>query len=263
MDLLDSLSCEERQKIFSKEIKILEKIHLELASNKEDKFNSHEEKAWAALQKVILLYRKITGYNCGWVAEEVIKHCSNAGRGIKYDSETRLFNSVIIDQISKRGCSPRQAAILLAKIINDKSVAIETTQKELTETYKEYRASEIYQRYQKITDIAWVISKMLNFDLSKEHTSREVAFSDALKAHRAFWQEVIDLMKEYHPIIAKYDGDYPKVFGCVIEWINENYENPLEYFFKHSSHKTVALSHRRYCLATYIETINHFQGIKE
>ena len=263
VDLFYSLPFEERQKIFSKEVKTLEKLHSELENEKESKFHPHEAKAWSSLQKIIVFYRKMTGYNCGWVAEEVIKHCSNAGREKKYNPETRLSNSIIIDHICKRGCSPRQATILLAKIIDDVNVSQETMQKELTDTYREYRDSEIYQDYQKITDISWVISNMLNFDLSKEYTSKEAAFSEAIISYKAFWQEIIDLMKQYHPIIAKHDKDYPKIFGCVIEWLNENYKNPLEYFYKPISHKNIPLSQRRYFLTTYLEAINYFQDIKE
>lgn len=263
MNLNYSLSLEERQKGFLEEIKKLEKLRVELENEKESKFNTHEEKAWSALQQVILLCRKITGYNCGWVAEVAIEHCSKAGRETKYNSETRLFNSIMIDHISKRGCSPRQASILLAKIINDVNVTEGSVQKELTDTYREYRDSEIYREYQNITDISWVISNMLNFDLSKEFTSKEAAFSEATAAYKAFWQEIIDLMKEYHPIIAQYDGEYPKIFGCVISWLNENYENPLDYFCKHPSHATVSLSERKYCLTTYIQAIDFFQSKKE
>lgn len=261
MDELYSLSLDERKKIFSKEINELEKLYSEL-KNEGNRFNPHEEKAWSSLQKIIIFFRKMTGYNCGWVAEEVIEHCSNAGRGTKYTPDDRLFNSIIIDQISKRGCSPRQAIILLAKMMNDKNVSPESTQKELTDTYREYKENKINQNYQEITDIGWVIADMLNFDLSKEYTSNEAAFSEALEAHKTFWQDVINIMKEYHPIIAKHDNGYPQFFGCVIEWLAENYKNPIEYFYKHSTHQTVPFIERRNYLAAYIDAISFFQDKK-
>jgi hypothetical protein len=257
--LLESSSLDERKEHFSAEIEKLEKLRNDLLNKQEDRFYSHEQKAMSALHDVLFFYRKVTGYNCGWIAEEVIKHCSNAGRSVKYDTDTRLFNSILIDQLMKRGSSQRQAAILVAKIRNDTSISIESAQKELMDTFREYEKSDIRLNYQEITEIPFFIVEMLKFDLSKEYSSEEKAFSEALSAYQKFWQDIVDLMKEYHPIIAQNDRHYPEIFGCVIEWLNENYENPREYFYKPASHKSIPLAQRRYCLSTYLGAVAFFK----
>ena len=258
IDIIHSLPLGERQEIFAKEISELKELKSAL-ENTENIFSPHEEKAWIALQKIIIFFRRATGYNCGWVAEEALKHCSNAGRKIKHTSDKRLSNCIIIYHISKRGCSVRQAVILLAKMINDKNVSPESTQKELTDSYREYRKKDLFRRYEEIHHIGWVIADMLNFDLSQEYSSHEKSFIKAREAHKAFWQDVINLMNKYHPIIAKYDKDYPEIFGCVIEWLNQSYDNPIEYFYKPPSHQTIALRQRKKYLSIYIEAINFFQ----
>lgn len=260
-DIIKSLSPEEKQKIFSEEIDRLEKIYISLQEKTDDRFNSHEEKSRAAMQTVISLCRKITGYNCGWVPEEFIKHCSNSGRDKKYDSDTRLFNSIFIDQMIIHGSSQTQAAILLAKLTGDLAVS-EGFQKEIRESYAHFCKSDIYDDHQDILNIGWAIGNMLKFDLSMPPTSKEAAFSTALKAFKDFWQNVIDQMKASRPVIEKMDAGYPAIFGCVIEWLDADYENPLDYFYIHPTHQTVPLHDRQYRLSTYIESMNTFKNLK-
>ena len=90
-------------------------------------------------------------------------------------------------------------------MINDKNVSPESMQKELTDSYREYRKKDLLGRYEEIHDIGWVIADMLNFDLSQDYSSHEKSFIKAREAHKAFWQDVINIMNKYHPIIAKYD----------------------------------------------------------
>jgi|GEM_PF-5821074 len=253
----DFLEPDERQKLFAAEIEHLEKIRQEL-EGEESRFEPHDFKAEKAMREIAFFFRRMTGYNCGWVPEEYLKHCSKAGRHKKYHPEDRLFHSQFIELLVKRGSSARQAVFLLTDMIDDKTVVPESLQKEFQDSYREYKALENREDFEDITEAASVLGDMLALKLPPLKQTK-TPYDDALKALRELCAKTIGLMKEYHPVIARKDTAYPDLFGCALEWVKADYEDPLDYFFRHPTHETINWADRRYRLAQYLYAIQFFR----
>jgi len=260
-ELIYSASLEEKEELFEETISQL-KEYEERFKKPDNRFNSYEDVSFFAMDHLRVFVRRMIGYNVGWIPDKFEEHCSNnAGRKIKYDRDTRETNSVFIYLISQRGASETQAMKLLMRLRGDR-VMTSGHLKELRDSYKDFKKIGIGCNPEKIIfNFSSVISDFLSFTICNLE-SEEKASKNAVIAFISLWQEIINLMKEYHPIIAKHDKNYPKIFGSAIDWVNEEYDNPLDYFYTHETHKNVSLYKRKQFLREYLNTISFFMDKK-
>ena len=130
--------------------------------------------------------------------------------------------------------------------------------RELQDSYRDFkRLGRPTDKDTAIFGNAHVISNFLEFEISNL-SGDEKASERAVQALREFFKELIDLMKANHKLIASKDASYPQIFGPVIEWLNADFDDPLDYFFSHESHKSTSLWDRRQGLNEYINTVHFY-----
>jgi len=264
--LILSASIEEKEELFKGFISSLKETR-ERFKEPDNRFDTYDSAAYLAMDKLRIFTRKLIGYNMGWVPEKFLQHCNNnAGRNTKYNGDTRLINCIFISLLVQRGASETQAMKLLTRLRGDK-VMTSGHLRELQDTYRDFKAVTEKEALEGegennlILDQSWAVACFLSFSISNLE-GEEKASQKAVAAFTALWQEIIDLMKEYHPIIAKRDGSYPDIFGCTIDWVNAEYNNPLDYFYTHESHKNISIHERKSYLREYLNTIGFFMSEK-
>lgn len=256
-ELVNSASHEERSELFKTEIQNFETLKAEL-EEPDNRFNPLVTRAYYAMDLLEGFARRLTGYNPGWIPYKFLEHCcQNSGRPTKYNTDLRELNCFFIDQMVKRGASETQAMKLLMRLRGDGAMSSGHL-RELRDTYGDYK--KIYKKSDHEFPFLFqshLIARFLEFSISNLEGD-EIAAQKAVDAFRSFFQEVIDLMKFSHEVIAKHDRSYPDIFGCVIDWIKAEYEDPLDYFYGHETHQTVPIAQRRRALTEYLNTVQYF-----
>lgn len=252
--LINNASHEEKKELFKKYIQKLEK-HRERFDTPNNRFNPYATHARRAMYTLDLFFVKTTGYSASWVPDEFLNHCTtNIGRPTKYSSDTRGDNCFFITQMVHRGSSETQAMKLLMRLRGDKAMTPGHL-RELQDTYRDYKKVEgLQQSDLSILDNAPMASEFLEFDISNLG-SDEIASHKAVAAFRSFFQELIDLIKNSHRTISTKKKSHPKSYACIIDWINAEYEDPLDYFYAHKHHRSVAIWKRKQYLLNYINSM--------
>lgn len=256
-EMICAASREEKRALFHDHISEL-KAHEARFEAPENRFDSYSSHAYSAMYKQEVFFRRLTGYNASWVSDQFSIHCSgNVGRPTKYGDNTREVNCFFITQVVHRGSSETQAMKLLMRMRGDEAMSSGHL-RELQDTYRDYKKIEHLQE----VDLSLIgnslkVSQLLELSVSNLESS-EIASQKAVEALRSLFQELIDLMKSSHGAIASGDHSYPKIYGCVIDWIKSEYEDPLDYFYRHESHRTVPSPTRKRALMEYINTIPVF-----
>ena len=252
--LIDDSTDEEKAELFSWPIASLAE-HDERLSLPDNRFDSHESHAYAAMDELCFFVRRLTGYNTGWIPEAFIEHCSDkTGRRPKYDLDTRQVNCVFIALMCDRGASETQAMKLLLRLRGDYAMT-QGQMRELQDTYRDFKKlGRPDSEDLTILKNAFTIGNFLKFDISNLKGD-EKASEKAVQAFRDFWDEVITLMKANLQLVSLRDKSYPEVFGPVLDWINAEYDDPLDYFYTHETHTTVPIHARRRGLVEYINSV--------
>lgn len=256
---LMSLSLEERAEFFKDQISQLEEIE-ESFDLPESRFYSTQSRAFSAMDGLRIFIRRLTGYNPGGLLDYIAQYGGDkAGRNAKYTRDLRSENSIFIKLLVDRGSSETQAMKLLMRLRGDKAMT-EGHLKELRETYREFKTIDIStHREDDITDNAHTISSFLEFNIDGAFESDEKAAEKAEKAFKKLWQEILDSMREYHHMLKSYDREYPGLFGHTIELLKLDYDNPLDYFYKHPPHKDIPIFTKKSCLREYLNSIGYFK----
>lgn len=253
-------SKKEMARICKEHIEAFEELEKQF-DEPENRFNSYQSSAFEAMDRIRIFMRQLTGYNVGPLLEHIAEHAyTKAGRTPKYDQDTRELNCRLISMLLARGCSEGQAFKLLARLNGDKAMS-SGFQKELRDTFKDYQTADIYKGSwgDDIVDNAWAISKFLDFDTNGTLLGDDDASQKASNAFTHIWQDVIDLMKKYKPILAEYDNAYPDIFAAWVDVVDEDHENPLDYFYDGKKLSPEASYQRKRGLMEYINAIGFFK----
>ena len=259
-ELIWNATTEEKQELFSDTFGRFEKYKA-ILEQPENRMEPHSSVVFQAENRLYISLERLTGYKLGWISDEMLAHNKFSGRSTKYTYDQRVANCYFIEQMVVRGSSARQAMMLLARLQGDISMS-EGLQRELRETYKEYlelkdNTAEDGPHFEE----DYYIAEFLAFSI--EHLNGpEKASAKAVDAFRSFWQEVINAIKDTHPTAAQHDGSYPKIFGNLITWISQDYEDPLDYFYTHPSHKTDPLHDRIRWLRTYLNSLDYYRDFQ-
>lgn len=257
ISFIDQASNEEKAELYNWLISPLTEHNNRLALPN-NRFDSHEVHAYEAMDTLCFFVRRLTGYNTGWIPEAFIKHCSEkGGRPPKYGPDSRERNCIFISLMCARGASETQAMKLLMRLTGDPAMS-QGQLRELQDTYRDFKKLDRPDdRDLSIFDNTISIGFFLEFDVSNLGSDEKTS-ENAVQAFRAFWQEIIVLMKANHELIASKDSAYPKVFGPVIDWLSANYDDPLDYFYSHDTDEDFSFLERRRGLTEYLNTVNHF-----
>jgi len=253
-ELINHASHEEKEELFSGLINSF-KEHDARLREPDNRFDSHESHAYRAMDRLRIFVCRLIGYNMGWVPEKFLEHCAyNSGRPTKYDNDTREVNCYFISQMVKRGASETQAMKLLMRLRGD-SAMTSGHLRELQDTFRDYKAiGGRWEHDRPMMESAYLFIDFLKFSIS-DLEGDEKASQKAVDAFRLFMQELIDLMKSNFDLVAARGKGYPDDYGCVLDWIKEDYEDPLDYFYTHDSHKTVTIWDRKRGLIEYVNAI--------
>jgi len=259
---INKASQDEKRFLFGGYIASMEKSYESLQAT-ENTFRPHLHIVHSASRRAFSLLRNLTGYSAGWIEEELAKHsATKPGRNKRYNLDQKLENSVFISLLVQRGASKTQAMKLLMRLRGDFALA-DSHLNELRSTYKEFEADQGGSyRSDDMSENAWAIAEFLKFDITKVDDGKEIAAKEAVEAFRSLWQEIIDIMKEYHPIIRTIDSARSEDYGCVIDWVEAAYEDPLDYFYGHPSHGEVPFEERRFKFLQYLNDITHCSEIR-
>ena len=252
--LINSASHEEREELFKRDFQKLDE-HKARFDEPENRFNPYSHHAYRPMRHLETFFQRLTGYRASWIPDKFLEHCSdNAGRRAKYSRDTRETNCVFIALMVDRGSSETQAMKLLMRLRGDAAMTSGQL-RELQDSYRDFKkVGRPTEEDLSIEHNAFHIADFLEFSIINLN-GEEKASLKAVEAFRALFQELIDLMKSNHETIAKRDQSYPEIFGCVIEWVNSKYEDPLDYFYTHDTHHTVSFHQRSRALNEYINTI--------
>lgn len=261
LELIETASREEKNELFKGHLREL-KAHEARFETPDNRFDSYSSHAYRAMYTQEIFFRRLTGYNASWVSDQFSMHCSdNVGRPNKYGEDTREVNCFFITQMVHRGASETQAMKLLMRMRGDEAMTSGHL-RELQDTYRDYKKIEHLRDFDiSLLDNSYKIAHLLDFSVSNLEGD-EAASHRAIAALRSLFQELIDLMKSSHDAIASGDGSYPEIYGCLIDWIISEYEDPLDYFYNHESHRTVPSPKRKRALREYINTIPVFSDRK-
>ncbi len=256
-ELILNASKDEKSKLFEAYVEALEN-HKERLGETENRLDPHSYRAYRAMDVVERFFRHVTGYNASWVSDKFLEHCSQrSARRRKYDFDTRSVNCFFIAQMVSRGSSETQAMKLLMRLRGD-SAMTQGHLRELRDTYGDFKKlGRPTEDDLLVLDNAVNVARFLEFDISNLN-SDEKASEKAVTAFRDFYQELIDLMKSHHALVASRDSSYPEIFGPVIRWLEANYDDPLDYFYRHETHSSVPFEVRRRCLLEYLNTVSAF-----
>jgi len=251
----------EKRFLFDGYIASMEEAYKKLQAT-ENPFRPHQHIIRGAASRTFNLLRSLTGHSVGWIGEELSKHSAiKPGRNKRYGLDEKIENSIFICLIVERGASETQAMKLLMRLRGDFAMAASHLN-ELRSTHKEFKADrgDSYSS-DDILENPWAIARYLKFNITHLN-GEEIAAKKAVEAFRSLWQEIIGMMKEYHPIIRESDSAYPEYFGCVIDWVEATYEDPLDYFYSHPSHGEIPFEERRFKFLQYLNEITHYSEIR-
>ena len=259
-EMIEKSSPEEKEELFKYYYQKFEALKSRLDSPN-NRLEPHWIHASSAIDSLDIFFTRLTGYSASWIPDYYLKYYpQNTGRPEKYSRDTRADNCFFITHMVERGASETQAMKLLMRLRGDKAMSSGHL-RELQDTYRDYKKIEgLREGDLSILRNGHAIVEFLRFSISNLEGD-EVASQKAVAAFRSFLQELIDLMKSSHRAIAKYDRSYPEIFGCVIDWINSEYVDPLDYFYTHESHESVPLWNRRRGLMEYINTIGAYKDM--
>jgi len=257
LSLIRSATKEEASELFKNRIAAFETHRLRL-EEPDNRFDTHSRHAYMAVDEMETFVRQMTGYNAGWTIDAFTKHFSeHIGRNAKYNTDIRITNCYFITQMVHRGASETQAMKLLMRLRGDGAMSSGHL-RELRDTYSDYKKIDCMMEGDlSMFSNVYSITEFLEFSISNLE-GNELASQKAVDAFRSFFQELIDLMKSNHSLVASKDTGYPEIFGCVIDWMNAEYKDPLDYFYTHDSHHTVRLAIRRRALSEYIHTMSYY-----
>ena len=258
---ISKATSDEQRFLFNDYIASMEKAYQNLQAA-ENPFRPHLHTIHSATDRAFNLLRSLTGHSVGWIGEEISKHSAiKPGRNKRYGLDEKIENSIFISLIVERGASETQAMKLLMRLRGDFAMA-ESHLNELRSTHKKFKADKDNNfKSDDILENPWVIAEYLKFNIT-QLDGEEIAAKKAVEAFRSLWQEIIDMMKEYHPIIRESDSAYPEYFGCVIDWVEAAYEDPLDYFYGHPSHGEIPFEERRFKFLQYLNDITHYSEIR-
>jgi len=255
--LLNAASYEEQKELFRHDFQELNKIKARF-DDPDNRFAPYSYHAHQAMFYLEAFVERVTGYSASWIPEKHLMHCSeNTGRRAKYDFDTRETNCVFIALMVDRGASETQAMKLLMRLRDDEAMTSGHL-RELQDSYRDFKkVGRPYERDISIEHNAHNISQFLQFSITNLE-GEEKASRKAVESFKSLFQDLIDQMKSNHELIAKRDRSYPEIFGCVIDWVKSEYEDPLDYFYTHETHQTVPFHQRRRALNEYINTMHCF-----
>lgn len=237
----------------------------------EDPIETYSCRADNAMHYTSEIFYRITGHSPDNSIHAYAKHCGRAGRKEKYSRDDKYFHCAFIEILTNRGASERQSMILLSKLRNEEATSPTGFIRGLKSIYKAYKNSDDFGMHSQknLDEDAYYISKMLELDGGRPLESSEKKFEDALNAFKGIWQDVIDLMKENHELLKKHDPGYPNAFGDIIELVEVEYDNPLNYFYKHqiSSEKSgrtrASMNEKKRHLREYIHSVFVYRDEKK
>ncbi|MEQ9208989.1 MAG: hypothetical protein RLN96_03960 [Pseudomonadales bacterium] len=255
--LIEAASNAEKEVLFKPLIESF-KAHETRFEKPDNIFDSYESHAEMAMDTLINCMRRLIGHDVSWVQDNYLKFCSY-GKGPRpiYDYETREVNCIFIALMVARGSSETQAMKMLIRLQGNKLIT-EGRLREVQNTYRHFKKQGRPTDHDlSIIKITAKIGYFLEFDISNLE-GEEKASEKAVIAFRKFFQEIIDLMKTHHDLVADNDKSYPELFGCVIDWVKADYSDPLDYFYRHTSHSTVHFRERRRELTNYLNSVIYF-----
>lgn len=256
--LINEATKEEKAELFADFIADI-KENEEALQRPDNRFSMHRSNAIQASDKLTGFVRHLTKYDVRWIPDEYAKHIYKAGRREKYSDVSREVNCFFIAHMVKYEASETQAMKLLLRLRGDLSMS-EGHFRELRDTYRDYKAiGRPSEGDMNILFNGWIIAEFLEFSIDQLE-SEEKASLVAVAAFRKFMADLVILMKGMHSTIAQADVSYPGLFGNLISWLSEDYSDPLDYFYTHSSHETDLPELRKQWLREYINTIYHFSN---
>ena len=227
------MTKDEQALYIARVIETLEESRKKLQEPKNNRFYGYERVTDEAVNTVKRFIRSSTGgYSADWVFDAFAQHCaSNAGRNVKYNYDIRTTNCEFIAIMKQRGSSETQAIKLLMRLQGN-SAMTSGHLKELQETYKDYKRIGFDKEFEK-----WhLLDKMYNSIPSflcftiENLQGEELASEKAVDAFISLWDELITLMKKYKTAVIKDEEDARAIFGDVLDWLEKDSNNPLDYF---------------------------------
>lgn len=248
-------------------IKSLREIETQINEPKSE-LTSRDYLAHKAFDQLYYFIRKETGYRIGWISDALIEHCSKKGRSPTYTFDEKIENCHLIFWLIQKGASLTQAAGLLARFHGDLVMSKSRTNS-MTKAYGEFEKMDYYQSFKESNSViqmieinSHLIPYYLKFQVNEQTLiTEEKASKKAAQAFREICHDVITFMKDNHKLVSKNDDQYPEIFGCVIDWINSDFDDPLDYFFSHSSHQEVDYQTRQKCLLEYLNAALYFNQL--
>ena len=229
---------------------------LEKADN--SKFLSRNEIIDSAIFTLCTKVRAETGYNLSWLANEVRHSLNSKGRPAGMNVDDRRENSVIVYHLVNRGASKTQAIIFLGKLKGQK-VVTEGFQKDMGSTYKEFVESGQAKNID-LEEIGWIISGLLEIDYNRKLESDEKAFEKAITAYDELWEDILNLMREFHPIIKQHDNAYPDIFGDLPDLIEVKNIAAWDLFYNYKVGSRKDRLIRSSYLNEFLNTISFFKN---
>ena len=204
----------------------------------ENEFYPYSELSYSAFREIETFILSFVGYRAGWVRDALLAHYKKPGRQNSYNAEEKIENCIFLFWLTRKGASPTQAAKLLARLHGDISMSKSRTN-DMTKAYNAFKDEPIYQELEQAESFKQLIEisvhslpSYLEFSFTKQNLlTEEKASHQAATAFRQMWQEVINYMKESHSFIREKDRSYPEIFGEIIELLDKDYDDPLDYFY--------------------------------
>jgi len=255
-DLIMAASNTEKRALFANVIDNLQSLKKELGKP-ENRFNSYRDITVDAHTIFTMFIGQFLGYPTNWIANAITKHIRRAGRPIKYDDLTRKVNCFFISSLVQRGASETQAIKLLMRLRGDRAMT-RGHHIELSRTYRDYEKISVNpDLFDDHFEYGEIIGEFFTFTLSHLE-SDEKASLKAVKAFKMFIGELIDLMKNMHPIIAERDEEYPKIYGDLPDILKQHHENPLDYFYAVPLKTQEHINSRKEALMQYTESMFYY-----
>lgn len=260
---------DEKWELFSTKLTYLENLRdkFDMPDNRFDPHWLYAKEAMSVLERFFL---RMTGYFPTWIPEIYLDLCmTKTGRPAKYDISTRACNCFFIREMIYRGASETQAMKLVMRLRGD-SAMTSGHLRELQDSYREFKIADPYSPEDISVDGDFHFPRnanrligFLGFDISNLE-GEDKASVKAVNAFRSSCEALISLMKKYREKVALSSVEPPEAFGGVLGWVESNFEDPLDYFFRHESHATVPIEQRQEGLGKYLFAIfDHLYEMKK
>lgn len=249
-NLIENATFEEKYELFQDIITPLEALQEEL-SKPESEFYPYRDIVWQASDFLYLGCKKLMTNRIGWVDEAIALHCSRKGRSPAYSNDQKIEICALIFLLVKRGASKQQAVKLATRLHGDVAMSgwrnIDSFYKSFQKEHELYKALTATKNLQEeLQLVAYIVPSFLKFTVAPQNLiSDEASSQNAAKAFTKLWEDILSYMRESHPLIREKDKAYPEIFGSVINWINSEYDEAIDAFYRHPSHAKIEFETRR------------------